>query len=391
MGIEADVKVAASARRGRREELVARCEGAVEAMEAAGLDALVVAGRGGIGQYGFVEYLCGYSPLARPAYVVLSSTGGPVAIMPTVADRYLAACESDLEVRSAGEGDIVAGRDGLAAAVAELLVDRGLAAGRIGVVGLSTIVPYGAYRVWSEELPQATLLDATPVLAALKAVKSPFEIAEVEAAMAVADAGMAVLAERLRPGVTGWELRGEMEREIRRRGARFSLIFISEQPFFISPPTDRPFQTGDLVSAYVELTSATGYWVELARLFALGEIDAEAAELARACLAGADRAEQALRPGGSVSAVARILDDQACAIGAVSGIWHGHGVGIDHDVPVITEHATEQFAEGAVIAVHPNLHSRSGAYGASVADTYVLAADGARRLSTIPRDLEIIS
>jgi Xaa-Pro aminopeptidase len=311
-----------------------------------------------------------------------------VVIMPNIADRHLAAGESDFEIRSAGEGDIVAGRDGLAAGVVEALRDAGHSSGAIGVVGLDSIVPVGAYRVWEQELPTASFTDATNVLATIKAVKSPAELHEVEVAMAAADAGVALVAKRLRPGVTGWELRSEIEREIRLRGARFSLIFASARPFFIAPPTDRPFQEGDLVTAYVELTSATGYWVELARLYALGNIDSEAQQLAEACLRGADLAEAALAAGRPVADVATALDGEAASIGAVSGIWHGHGVGVDHDVPVITAQSTERFEAGSVISIHPNFHSRSGRFGASVADTYVLTAEGTRRVSTIPRELE---
>lgn len=372
------------------DELAGRCARAVEAMAAAELDALVVAGRGSIGQYGFVEYLCGYTPLARYAYVVLSSKQDPVVIMPTAADRYFAARESGFDVRAAGEGDIVSGADGLATTVATILCEADHAADTIGVVGLNSIVPVGAYQTWREGLNGASFVDATGLLAEIKAVKSPAELREIEAAMATADAGLTVVADRLRPGVTGWELRSEIERQIRLDGVRFSFIFVSACPFFIAPPTGEPFRKGDLVTAYVEITSATGYWVELARLYAIGDLHPEAEEVAQACLRGADRAEQALTVGGDVASVATVLNEEAGKIGARSGIWHGHGIGIDHDAPVITAQATEQFQRGAAIAIHPNLNSRSGRFGASVADTYVLSAEGTRNLSTLPRELKRI-
>lgn len=375
------------AARTKNEQLLARCAAAVDAMREPGLDVMVVAGRGSVGLYGFIEYLGGYSPLARAAYVVLSADHEPVVVQPTAADQALATARTGLDVRVAGEGDIIGQGDGVAAAVADVIRELGHEAGRIGIVGLHHIVSVGAYRTIVDALPEAELTDATGVLAALKASKSPEELEAVRASVGVADAGMRALAERLAPGVTGWELNGEVERAIRCRGARYSLIFVSAAPFFIQAPESRPFDEGDLVTAYVEMTSADGYWVEQARLFALGDLDDEAEQLAEACLAAAADAEALLEPGRPVAEIAAAIERRADEVGAISGIWHGHGVGIDHDVPVIAASSSATIPDGAVISIHPNFNSVSGRFGASVADTYGVHGGGADRFSDIPRDL----
>lgn len=357
-------------------------------MREAGIDALIVAGRGAVGQYGFIEYLGGYSPLARTAYVVLSNNDHePVVVQPTAADRALAARRTGLDVRVSGDGDIIGKSDGVAATTADVVRELGHAAGRIGVVGLHHIVSVGAYRTLADALPDATLVDATELLASIKSVKSDTELSAVQASVRVADAGISALAEHLVPGATGWQLNGEIERAIRSRGARYSLIFVSAAPYFIEAPDSEPLDHGDLVTAYVEMTSADGYWVELARLYAVGSLDEDAAELADACHAAAQDAETLLVAGRPVREIAAVIERRAAEVGASSGIWHGHGVGVDHDVPVIAAASDAVVPDGAVISIHPNFHSASGRYGASVADTYAVHADGCRRLSTIPREL----
>jgi Xaa-Pro aminopeptidase len=320
--------------------------------------------------------------------VVLSAGHSPVVVQPTAADCALAARKTGLDVRVAGDGDIIGDHDGLASAVAKVIRELGHQDGRVGVVGLAHILSVGAHRTLVNALPDATIEDATFIVANIKAIKSATELVNIRATMAIADEGMRVLVGHLRPGITGWELNGDIERAIRRRGARYSLVFLSAAPYFIAAPSDRPFKSGDLVTAYVEVTGVDGYWVELARLFAIGELDDEAEQLAGACLAAAADAEGLMVVEGPVTDVAAAIERRAETVAATSGIWHGHGVGIDHDLPVVSHTATERFHDGCVISVHPNFRSASGRYGASVADTYAIVSTGTSRLSSIPRELQ---
>src|SRR5215207_1330777 len=71
--------------------------------------------------------------------------------------------------------------------VVERLRELGLARGRVGVAGLGPVarapdglVSHGAYRILSEQLPDAELVDATELLVAARFVKSDEEIAMLE-------------------------------------------------------------------------------------------------------------------------------------------------------------------------------------------------------------------
>jgi Xaa-Pro aminopeptidase len=152
-------------------------------------------------------------------------------------------------------------------------------------------------------------------------------------------------------------------------------------------PDARPFAAGDLVTAYVELTGPTGYWLEHASLVALGGLDDARARLADATLEAAAAAERELRAGNIAGEVAQALDEVVEQHDLRSGIWHGHGVGIDHDSPVITAADTTPLVERMVVAIHPNFSSADESIGGSVADTYIVRDGAPERLSHVPREL----
>lgn len=366
----------------------ARLERVWAAMEAEGYPALVVAGRGIISQYGYLEYVSGYCPVIRHAYAVVTPGAEPALILPTAADAWYARRATGLEdIRVAGQGDVVAEYDHLPAAVARALDERGAAAATIGFVGLRHIVSMGEYKLLRAELRSAELVDATALLAAIKAVKDDEDVRQLALTAAIADHGLEVCLARLRDGATGWEVGAAMEEAVRARGAREVLIFLSADPYFLARPDERPLRRGDLVTAYVEITGPSGYWVEVARLVALGPLDAERRALAQACLESARAAEARLRVGRTAADVARAIDERAAAEGFNVGIWHGHGVGIDHDPPVITAGDATPLAERMAISIHPNFSTGNERLGVSVADTYIVRAGPPQRLSRLAPEL----
>jgi Xaa-Pro aminopeptidase len=364
-----------------------------QAMEDQGYDALVIAGRGVISQYGYLEYLTGYCPIVRLSYAVLTRDRGPRAISPTTADRWYARqAEPGIEVRVAGQGDVVAEWNELAAGIAATLHDFGVHAGRVGIVGLRGIVPLADYEALVAALPNVVFEDATRLVGAIKARKDEDDIAELRRTAAIADRGWAAGRARLRPGASAREVGAAMHEAVRAEGARDVLIFVSADPYFLGIPSDRRFVAGDLVTTYVEIVGPTGYWVEVGGLVALGEIDDERRRLADASVRASLDAAARLRPGGTAADVAGVIDRIAREGRYETGIWHGHGVGVDHDGPVITAGDGTPLAPGMVISVHPNFTTPDERLGASTVGTYVVRDDGeAERLSRVPDTLIEVS
>ncbi len=367
-----------------REEFAARHERVWAAMEDQRYDALVVAGRGVVGQNGFLEWVTGYCPVVRHAYAVVTPGRAAALVVGTTADAWHARRWTGLrDIVVAGEGDIVARHDHLPGGVGRVL-SRRRARGLVGIVGLQHVVSAGEVPLL-EEATGGPLRDATAVVAELKALKSDVDLLELERTASVADGAGAELLAHIRPGMTCWEASALLERSVCAAGCREVLIFVSAQPYFLQRPGPERLRAGDLVTVYVEITGWSGYWVELAFLVALGELDAEREAMARAVLRAAKAAERKLVPGATASQVARAVDRVARAEGYRSGIWHGHGVGVDHDMPVITAADRTPLRPTMAIALHPNFADACERVGASVADTYVVTEGTARRLSRLPR------
>jgi Xaa-Pro aminopeptidase len=343
------------------------------------LDALVVAGKGLIGQYGALEWCAGYVPVVRCAYAVLKPGAEPALVVTTAADAWYARRAGLAEVRVAGQGDILSEYDDPASGVAALVPERG----RVGVAGLRHVMSSWEAERLAAALPRAELVDVSAQVAAVKAVKDPEDIEELRATAAIADTAFAAFLERVAPGVTGWELNGEIERVVRTHGTRDALIFISGGAYFLERPSADPVRAGDLMTVFVEIVGPTGYWIELGRLVAVGELDGERAALTETCLAAARAAEDDLVAGRTAGDPARAIDAVAEAAGVGVGIWHGHGVGVDHDPPVITAADATPLVPEMVISVHPNFTSADERLGASVADTYVIGHGPPQRLSRL--------
>lgn len=348
-----------------------------DAMQDEGYDALIVAGRGLLTQYGYLEYVVGYCPLVRLTYAVVIPGQQPVLVTPTSSDAWYAKMATDLtDIRVAGQGDVISKQDNLPAAVAQVLVDYKLDRGRIGMVGLKHIVPVGDYEDFIAALPDTRLEDATAVVGRAKAVKSAEEQAEVLRSCAIADAGMRAFEERAAIGVTGWELWGDMQRAVRSRGAREVLIMVSSDPFFNAPPFETALRDGDLACVYTEITGPNGFWVEKASLYEMGTVSDAKREMAELCLASHAAAAERLVAGSAASEVAAALEGTVAGRDVEFGIWHGHGVGVDHDTPVITKTDSTELVPGMTIAMHPNFTNRAQTVGASIADTYIVQEQG---------------
>ena len=262
-------------------------------MQADGLDGLIVPSKGHVTQYGDVEFLTGYTPVARMSYAVLTRSGrGPVLVVPTPADRWYARRLPDApEIRIGGQGDLLSGADDLPGGAAAVIVEEGLGEGRIGIGGLRHLLPVGEFDALRRALPQAELVDAGALVSRLKLIKEDEDLAEVVRTVAIADAGFVAARQALRPGATDAEVGAAIRQAVFARGARDALIFVSAETYFLSWSQGRRFRNGDLVTIYVEIVGPSGYWVEVGGTVALGEPEPEALRVAAAATeaAGAPR------------------------------------------------------------------------------------------------------
>lgn len=355
------------------------------------IDCLVVAGEGLISHYGYLEYLLGFCPVVRNGYLVISASEEPVVVMSTRSDAYFAEQLGIYDdVRVAGEGDVIGQTNTTGSVVVDIITGWGFGEGNIGVAGMANIMPSRDVKYLREGLHRANITDETNLLGNIKAIKTPDEYADIESAGRLADAAFEAFIEAAKRTRKIWEISGEMERELRSKGARDSLIFIGRGPYFLHRPFDDEIVEGDLVTVYVETIAPNGYWVEKAGLFACGQLSDEQQAYGDAAIKALEAARGAMTVGAKAGDVARALEAKIVHLDARTGIWHGHGVGVDHDSPVIGVHDDTVLSEGMLIAVHPNLTNYAETVGASVADTFLIRNGHAEPISGLSQHIRSI-
>jgi len=278
---------------------------------------------------------------------------------------------------------------------------------------------------WAERLRKGLggegieLVDVSPVIREVRAAKSPWEVANIEAAARQSDAAMERVAEVLREGMTELELAIEVEVAMRKEGwegftrmHRFgSEMFLggvlsgpsAARPTFhqavmggwgLSPAlphgaSRRKIGHGEPVA--VDLTGVhMGYISDTTRIFCVGHLPKELRERQHAAQEILTAVVGELRPGvlntrpwERAAALAQELGvaEGFMGVGRERMRFIGHGVGLELDeLPVLAEGFPGAIPDGATVAVEPKLvYPEVGVLGEE--DTYLVAKDGTRQLT----------
>jgi Xaa-Pro aminopeptidase len=353
------------------------------------LDVLLVAGRGVIGQFGYLMYSCGYAPLLRSGFAVFTAERlEPTLFVPSSGDVERVLSDGLLDdVRSSGEADH--GGTGISVAACAAREAGAVRPRRVGVAGLRQLVSVADHDSIAAALGGVEIVDAGDLLSRLKSRKSRWEIAAIRRSLAIGFRAYEVAPSLLRPGVRAQEVVAELERIVRAAGARETLVFVDSKPHLNWRTTTTTLQAGDLVTVLVESADEFGYWVEQGGVFSIGAPSHDAAAVARACYRTLDLAESAARPGTTAREVASLLDEVAADERMEPGIVLGHGVGVDHDPPTLHRTDLSRLEVGNVLSLHPHLRLTS-AVGGAVADVLYVGEEATESLARLPRALTVV-
>jgi len=150
----------------------------------------------------------------------------------------------------------------------------------VGIVNKS-MFPLSFYEYLKEKLPGVTFLDATDLVAAIRAVKSREEIDLMQKTAQLQDKVMYAVLQMVRPGVREYEIMSEVKRMCTDLGSEEQLVLIGTAPkgsnaerkmeFF----QNRTLQDGDNMAILIETNGPGGLWTELARNICMGDAPKE--------------------------------------------------------------------------------------------------------------------
>ncbi|MBC8078498.1 MAG: aminopeptidase P family protein [Chloroflexales bacterium] len=356
------------------------------AMAQENLAALVVAGKGHwwTGR-GYVRYLSDFHLWGHDGLILLPYAGEPALTLSSYAVAKKIASRGWI---TDTRGDVY-----LVPRLAEIMAERGLTRGRVGIAGLRWIMAAGTYEQLIAALPDVTFVSADDLFDRVRMIKSPLEIQQNRELWALAKSAMERFVEILEPGRTQRELAAEAARVALAGGARDLLIFIGESPTQYDPPEDVPLRCDDIVRFHMELCGPSGHWCELTVTCAYREpTELEARLLAselRACAA----LHQLARPGARLSALAAAYEermrDDGWTLGKPGTHFDFHGQGMDTiERPWFAEETPWgqsqdwPLEEGMIFSFHPkrSVPSATG-WSPGINEDILITENGADRLS----------
>ena len=266
------------------------------------------------------------------------------------------------------------------------------------------VVPAADTRVLLEAVYGAeSLVDATDLLNAQRARKTPYEAEKLRLANEIACIGLQTFFDTVKTGATGIELLAEVEKAIivqgsGHKGARrvrgFAQVAtgaletsIGYRPMEIT--TTRTLEDGDL--ALLELgTVVDGYWSDRTRVRVAGKATSRQMELHASVKEAQERAFHAIAVGaktGDVDRAARSYLEEA-GFGKVFVHVTGHGLGFRYHepVPLIAPGGNVTLLEGMVHTVEPGIYSPEWG-GIRIEDNVLITESGPERLGPFPSEL----
>lgn len=357
-----------------------------------------------------------FSGTIQQAHLYVPAAGDPVLMVFKSQER--ARAESNLELIE----PLISPKD-----IPDLIARHGLKMPqRLGME--LDVLPTSQYFSYQKLFESSQIVDISPPVRMIRAVKSAYEVSLMRQAAAFSDQVAAIVPELVQVGMTELELAGRIEAEARRLGhqgvIRMRLwgneLFYGHLlsgpsgavPSYLSSPTGgtgtspavaqsagfRKIQSNEpIVVDYVFVYQ--GYLSDHARIFSIGDLAADLAQAHQAMLELQNKLKHDIRPGVRAGAIY----DTALAFAESSGYadffmgvgpqrirFVGHGIGIELDeFPFLNQGQDLIIAAGMTIALEPKLiFPGRGVVG--IENTHVVTEEGLQQLGRFPDEIFVV-
>jgi len=379
------------------EEFVERRRRATVQAGEEGFAGLLICGRGGgaVDRYGDIAYLTDHYtsfPYIPDVEGKWTGRAHSFLILPVSADPCLVV---DIPYRDkiVMPADQILVTDLVIETTITALNERGLAAGRIGLVGNDTIA-LNMYRKLAAALPGVEWVDADHILAGMRAIKSPGEIERLRAASRIGSRMIEAMMEAAVPGATHGEvLKAGMGILIPAGGMLYNSFMASGtggkngravRANFPTWSADEPLSEGQWFRAGISGV-LQGYYFDLSRSRPIGRPQPEQIEAFEAAIAIVECGIAAIRPGITAGEIAEAGIRKQKELGyPITGVFTGlgHGVGLGWDSPWLNPGEPTKLVPGMVLCLEKTL-SRDGYLG-DFEETVLVTEQGVERITNAP-------
>lgn len=344
------------------------------------------------------RWLANFPVHFEPVCVLLRPEGSPILLCGPESDEYARLAGQVRDVRvlreftHPDEDYPYAVIQGLAEVAQEVVGDL-RAVRRVGLAGRG-LMSADLYAALRAALPDADWLDVEAELCALRAVKSPAEIAVIRRAYHIAEIGLQAAVDAIAPGVTERAVAAEAEAAMRRAGAEGTGI----DTIVASGPNSRPIlarstfrrvEAGEIVLLTVA-PRYEGYHAAIGRPVLVGDVAAEIVQARDAAVDAQHAAFQALRPGApgreAEAAGRRVVGQFGLESYFLYSGVHSVGV-IEFEPPIFGPSSPAVLQPGMVISIDIPLFNAPWG-GLRIEDGFLITEAGAERLNHTPYHLD---
>lgn len=290
------------------------------------------------------------------------------------------------------------------------------------------VLPVNTYLAYKRVLPDTEMVDISPLIRTVRAVKSPYEIGIMREAAVLLNTVFAAVPNVLREGISEVEFAAFLEAVARMEGhiGLLRMRYFNQEnfyghvlsgesgatPSFLDSPTGgmglspampqgasrKPIRAGEPV--LVDLVGIVdGLMVDQTRIFALGSLPSWLLEAHTAMLEVQEAVVAAARPGVSWSDLYDLAVQKATQLGYGANFmgfnedranFVGHGVGLElNELPILANGFQTPLLAGHVFALEPKcLFPGVGAIG--IENTWLVTDNGLERLTFTPDQVVIL-
>jgi Xaa-Pro dipeptidase len=262
----------------------------------------------------------------------------------------------------------------------------------VGEPTVYTQAYFDAFRAAAKQV-----VDAAPLLAEVRAVKTEQEIERMRLANELAAVGMEYARDNLRPGMKESEVAAMIEGHIHSVGVgykgkvemarAFTLVWSGKGIATFTATSYRPVQENEptLVEIWV---CADGYWTDLTKNLCPGKLTPEYDKLLEQLLKIFREASGYARAGARLGEVDRMIRAGIDAAGYRGQPSHPvcHGVGARaHEPPYGHQAAPGTMKKGMVLAIEPGIYWEGGG-GLRLEDNFLITDSVSEKLCSYPDD-----
>jgi Xaa-Pro dipeptidase len=266
------------------------------------------------------------------------------------------------------------------------------------MVGEPTVYWQGYYDAFCSNCRE--VIDAAPLLAEVRMIKTEQEIERMRLANELATIGMEYARKNIRPGIKESEVAAMIEGHIHTVGVgyrgqvemarAFTLVWSGKGIATFTATSHRPVAENEptLVEIWV---CADGYWTDLTKNICPGRLTKEYNRLLDLLLKIFCDGIACVRDGAPLGEIDRVMRKGIDAAGYPGQPSHpvAHGVGARaHEPPYSHQAAPGNMRSGMVLAIEPGVYWEGGG-GLRLEDNFLVTESGSEKLCSYPDDFRL--